>query len=764
MPGKYNAGMMLCLLLWSAVYGQSQTGARAGSIHGRMKDGETGSPLAGGHVMVINTVLGTVTGEDGRFEIDHVPAGGYSVRMSYVGYAPVTVTDVVVKNARIAFVDGSLKPSAIQGQPVKVTAGYFTAEEALASSTTRFSYEEIRRAPGSGGDVSRILTMLPSVAKVNDQSNSLIVRGGHPSENGFFIDGFEVPNINHFPDQASTGGPIGMIHIDLVKDAVFHTGGFSAAYGDRLSSVIDIGLREGNREETDLQLDLNFAGFGGAAEGPLAGGRGSWLVSLRRSYLDLVVKAFDVGSTVAPRYGDAQVKAVLDAGKNHTLSLIGFFGDDHNAPDREAGEKNDMQYYGNQDDGSGTVGISWRAVWNGNGYSLTTLSHTRSTFFQDWYETNTGSFMVRNRSREGAVSIRNLNFIRFSPAVRMEFGFEAKRLDCRYDNRYGGTTNALGDTVPPFALHAEISGTQAGAFAEAVLKPHPRGTLQAGLRADWFSVTGTRSISPRLSASWALNDKTSLKAAAGFFYQHLPMLILARCAGSSELNDIKARHAVLGVERLLTENTRLTLEAYHKDYDGMPLDPGQPQLSVFDDKADAVPERLVGGGRAASYGIELTVQKKLAQKAYGLASAAWTRSRYRGLDGIWRNRNYDNRFAFSAEGGYRPNRNWEFSMRWVIAGGTPYTPMDPEACMRLHRMVLDAEEINGSRYPAYHSMNVRFDRRFHFRSTNLIFYLSAWNVYNRKNVAQYFWNDKEQKKDVIYQWLLLPLFGLEYEM
>jgi hypothetical protein len=729
-----------------------------------MTDVETGNPLAGGHVMAVNTALGTVTGEDGGFEIQNVPVGSYSIRMSYIGYTPVTVTDVVVKPSRIAFVEGALKPSALQGQAVKVTAGFFNAEEALTASTTRFSYEEIRRAPGSGGDVSRILTMLPSVAKVNDQSNSLIVRGGHPAENGFFLDGIEVPNINHFPDQASTGGPIGMINVDLVKDAAFHAGGFSSVYGDKMSSVLDIGLREGNRKEIDLQLDLNFAGFGGVAEGPLAKGRGSWLVSLRRSYLDLVVQTFNVGSTIAPRYGDAQAKAVMDMGKKHTLSLIGFFGDDHNAPDRETGEKNDMLYYGNQDDGSNTLGLSWRAVWNRDVYSRTSLSFTESTFFHDWFETNTGSYMVRNRSRERIVAIRNLNFIRFSPVFHAEFGIDAKRLAYHYDNWYNGSTNALGDTVPSVAFDTKIVGTKTGVFGDAVLRPFSRVTVQAGVRADWFSTAGTRSVSPRFCVTFALDDKTSLKAAGGVFYQNLPVLILAQYAGHCSLKDVMAVHAVLGVDRLLTENTRFTIEAYHKKYDGMPLDLDQPQLSVFDDKADAVTGRLASVGKAVSYGIEITIQKKLAEKVYGLASATWFRSRYKSSDGTWRNRNYDNRFAFSAEGGYKPSRNWEFSMRWIIAGGTPYTPLDLEASMRLHRMVLNGERVNEARYPAYHSMNIRFDRRFHFQKTNLIFYLSAWNVYNRRNVAQYFWNDKKQEQGVIYQWLLLPLFGLEYEM
>jgi hypothetical protein len=204
---KNISSCILFLMLARTSFGENPLEPLAGSIHGKMTDAETGAPLAGGQVVAVNTVLGAVADQNGRFEISGVPVGSYSLRMSYIGYTPAMITDVIVKSRRIAYVEGGLKPSALQGQAVKVTAGYFSGKEGGSTAETRFSYEEIRRAPGSGGDVSRIVTVLPSVAKVNDQSNSLIVRGGHPSENAFFIDGIEVPNINHFPDQASTGGP-----------------------------------------------------------------------------------------------------------------------------------------------------------------------------------------------------------------------------------------------------------------------------------------------------------------------------------------------------------------------------------------------------------------------------------------------------------------------------------------------------------------------------------------------------------------------------
>ena len=176
--------------------------------------------------------------------------------------------------------------SALETDEIVVHAGYFQKSNKQANSSTEFSYEEIRRAPGSTGDVSCNLMTLPSIAKVNDQRNNLIVRGGNPIENTFYIDNIEIPNINHFPNQGSSGGPIGLVNVDFIQDVTFFSGGFWLVYGDKLFSIMDISFRKGNRSEFDGQLGLNFAGFGGAAEGPMFKDKGSWLFSARRSYLD----------------------------------------------------------------------------------------------------------------------------------------------------------------------------------------------------------------------------------------------------------------------------------------------------------------------------------------------------------------------------------------------------------------------------------------------------------------------------------------------
>jgi hypothetical protein len=245
------------------------------------------------------------------------------------------------------------------------------------------------------------------------------------------------------------------------------------------------------------------------------------------------------------------------------------------------------------------------------------------------------------------------------------------------------------------------------------------------------------------------------------------MILVSQQESFKELKDPVADHYVLGISHLLTENTRLTVEAYAKEYRNMPLDPTQPSLFVIDESGAlagfASHEQLVDNGRAYTRGVELMVQKKLARKIYGIISGSYFSSRYRGYDGKWRDRIYDNRYMATVEGGYKPSNKWEFSMRWVYAGGAPYTPFDVQASEAAQRGVYDENRINGKRLPDYHSLNLRADRRFHFKTSNLILYLSVWNAYSRENIAEYFWNELDNKVDRFEQWGTIASVGLEFE-
>mgnify|MGYP006278128859 CR=1 FL=1 len=735
-----------------------------GTLRGRVVDTETQSLLTGANVVVMHSSYGGATDSLGRFVIRDLPVGSYTLRVTYIGYKPVIKTDVIIKSDRSTNLELKLQPTPLESEALRVSAGYFSALKNEPVGVARFSGEEIRRAPGSGGDVSRILMSLPSVAVINDQSNALIVRGGNPMENSFYIDNIEIPNINHFPDLASSGGPIGMVSVDFIRDVKFHTGGFPVKYGDRLSSVMDISFREGSREGFEGQLDLNFAGFGGAAEGPLPKEKGSFMISAHRSYLDFVVKHFHVGSTVAPRYGDYQGKIVYDMSSQHRISLIGLHGDDHNAPGREVALKNQMLRYGRQDIYQGTTGLNWRALWNRHGYSKTSISYTVQRFNEKWYETNTGDFSFRNHTDEEAIKLRNVNRLRLGPRWVGEFGMEADFLMAKYDNLYSATTDPVGNPVPEIRVSSNKTAETLGLYTSLLWRPTVWLNTTLGLRADYFSRNESFRLSPRIGVSFQFTEGFSVNGSLGLFRQQAPLLLLAQNPDNSSLYGLKAVHYIVGLEQLLAWDTRVTLELYHKDYQGFPMDPDQPGTFIIDQESFTHYDNLSDKGLAFSRGVELMIQKKLARNFYGIAGLSLFRSKYRGLDAVWRPRKYDNRVLVSIDGGYKPGKNWEFSVRWMYAGGSPYTPLDIQKSREQHRAIRREVAINQMRFPAYHSLNLRADRRFHFSHQNIVVYLSVWNAYDRKNVATYYWNEQEEKRDVIHQWRILPIFGVEYEI
>jgi hypothetical protein len=763
----------ILLVVFSFIFtanGYSQE-VRYGTIKGQLFDYETKTPLMAVNISIENTQTTTVSNSEGHFTIERVPVGNYTVKFSLAGYETLSKTDVIVKSNRITFLPVELKALPIRMDEVIVTGGYFPQEKEQATIAVNFSSEEVRRSPGTAGDVSRIVYGLPSVAKVSDTQNTLFVRGGSGLENSFFIDNIEIPNVNHFPEQGSSGGPIGMLNVDFIQDVDFYTGGFSAIYGDSLSSVMDMSFREGNRDEFDGQLDLHFAGLGGVAESPIGNQKGSWLFSARRSYLDLLVEV--IGESDVPKYSDYQAKLVYDLSDKHKITMLDILGIDSLVTERDNAVENEENMYGPIEIAQNTAGFNWRYLWGSNGFSDTSISHTIIQYDVEFFETRNyidteiDKILFDQDSNEQEFKLRNVNYFTINPSHKLEFGIEAKHVKTKYDNFYGEFNDLLGNFTPAFGVDDNIGASKLHAFLSHSWKPFSQLILTPGLRVGHFTYNENTNVSPRLSVSYQLNDRTSINASTGVYYQHLPLVLLSQNKSNKALKTPRAHHYVLGMSHLLTENTRLTVEAYDKEYAHLPLDPIQPSLSIIDQVVDfgifMNQNPLVDTGEAYSRGVEVMLQKKLVQNLYGMASASYFRAKYKGYDGVLRNRVFDNQYMLNLEGGYKPNNKWEFSVRWIWAGGAPYTPFDIPASEAAHRGIYDAGRINGARRPDYHSLNLRFDRRFYFSGSNLIFYLSVWNVYGRKNISSYYWNEIDNKQETSEGWGTVPVFGVEFE-
>ena len=762
-----NARLVLLVLLLAAATGAADPDARPGTLKGVVLDRATQRPLIGANVLVLGHPLGAIADQEGRFVIPAVPAGVHRVQVSMIGYETAIQTDVVVKYRRITSIEMMLNERAVGMGETVVTADYFARVGDEVVSSVNFSYEEIRRSPGSAGDISRLLQALPAINMATDQRNDLIVRGGSPAENLVIVDNIEVPNLNHFPTQGATGGPIGLLNTDLIDDVTFSAGGFTAAYGDRLSSVMDVDLRQGNRDEFDGQLNLDMAGAGFVIEGPISSGRGSWMASARRSYLELIVDA--IGTGAVPKYSDVQAKVTYDLSDAHQVSLLQLSGfDTIEFEPEDADEADDFtDVYIDQH----VVGANWRWLWSDRGYANTSLAFAYADFSLDVREGDEGQAdpgppIYRNESQERDLTLRSNFHYRLRRGTNLDWGLVSRRIFSSYDIFFKSDTNRVGQTTPEVRVGEDVETTKTGLYASLQQRFGPRLSATAGVRFEYFDLNEEYDLAPRLGLAWEIDERTSLNAAYGIYYQNLAPSLLVQHPDNARLENPRADHYVVGLKRRLTPSALLTVEAYLKEYSELPFDPKDPTFSVIDGYADygsPAPGRLAGGGEARSYGLEALVQKKLARDVYGSASYSYSVSRYTDLTGHERNRSFDNRHLVSLIVGYRPSDRWEYSLRWSYAGGRPYTPFDPVRSSQLGTGIVDVTRVNAQRHPAYHRLDLRFDHRQHYERFNLVSYFTLLNAYNRKNLFALYWDEDEQTAGRIDQWTIMPVGGFELE-
>ncbi|MFQ6613280.1 MAG: carboxypeptidase-like regulatory domain-containing protein [Fidelibacterota bacterium] len=378
LPGSRN---LLTLTIWMGLclvplHSQTRTG-----IQGVVIDAATQKPLAGADVMIEGTDRGSAADGTGRFLVEGVPPGIYHVRFQMIGYKPLVKLNVQIVPGRLTDIRARLEQEAIELGSVRVTRAYFEKESDVMVSNRSVDQEEIRRDPGGAYDIQRMMQSLPSVVSSSDQQNEIVVRGGLPGENLFLMDNIEIANPNHFGQQGTGGGPINMINPLLIDRVDFMAGAFPARYGNKVSSVMNIELREGNRSHPVFNFDLNMSGAGIVAEGPLRKGHGSYLFSAKRSYLDLVIA--NTGLTAVPQYWNSQVKLVFNLSPVDKLLFNAIYGRD--AIDL-VGE-NDAWSRGAEnaivDGDQSAMGLTYRHLWKGEGVTRVTLAGTRAWFNYD---------------------------------------------------------------------------------------------------------------------------------------------------------------------------------------------------------------------------------------------------------------------------------------------------------------------------------------------------------------------------------------------
>lgn len=723
--------IFLCLLTSPvAVRGQDAESA-AGAISGIVTNALTREPLPGVNVTVAGTSLGAVSDSNGAFRIAAVPLGTYQVRGSALGFTPSVVTDVVVGGRKAAEILLLLAESPVELGETSVVAGYFSASSDASLSTRSQSNEEIRRLPGGFEDVVRAVSILPGVAQAEAGRNDLIVRGGAPSENLFVVDNMEVFNINHFGTQGASGGPLSFINLDFVRQTTFSSGGFGARYGDRLSSVLSIDIREGRKDRIGGKAVIAATQFGVNLEGPV-GENGSVLVSARRSYLDFIFKAAKLA--FVPEYWDFFVKANTTLGPNDRLSVLGIGALDDVKRFNDTPEDrydNSEILYSNQD--IAIAGLSWSHTFP-SGFATLTAGRTYAGY--DYRQEDTlGAAVFSNRSIESESSLRLDAVYQAGKRTELSAGVQAKSVSIRSAILLPGFWTNFGQQLS-VDRRLDSSGMK-GALYVQLSQQFGRLRLTGGVRGDYFSLIRKDGVvAPRLSLGYSLSDQATLNLSAGEYYQSPSLVWIAANGQNSALRFVRATQGVAGIDHLLGTDTKISIEAYWKHYSDYPASESQRFLvlantgSGFGGSQESYAsfgiDPLVSEGMGNARGAEFLFQKKLSETPwYGIASVSFSEVRFTPLDGVERSGSFDQRLILNLGGGYLFNPRWEASVKFRLATGRPYTPYNPDGSQ-------NAAMYNTERVGVNHSLDVRVDRRWRFDDWDLITYIDIQNLYNRK--------------------------------
>ncbi len=772
----------------SDAQGQAQA---KGSIEGIVRSAGTQEPVSGAKVEVVGKKFGAISNVAGKFSIKNIPAGVYSLKISALSFEPYIQSDVFVGTGKAYTVTIELRQNVVQLQAAEVEASYFRKNSETITSTQMLNSEDVRRAPGVQEDVVRAVALLPGVGVTSAGRNDLAVRGGAPFENLFLVDNIEVPNINHFGSQGSTGGPLSIINIDFVRDVSFSTGGFGAKYGDRVSSVTNLTLREGSEERFSGKANLSATGFGLFAEGPISD-KGSYLIGVRRSYLDLIFKLAGFG--FIPQYWDLTAKVNYRLDNKNTLSFItiGALGTVSFTNDTEDKRANNSritapaqnQYFS---------GITWKTLF-GNGFMNVTLgrTYTNYTTSQSQFSrvpTTIGSNdsidvskpLVRANTMEGETSLRADVVLQATNALELSFGNIAKfasKLDYDLFVIGSGRLDQNGKQRE-ITVDTNFTAFRNATYCQASYALTDEFKVTAGVRADYYGfLTKTNFVvSPRLSLSYALTPVQTVNVSIGRYFQSPQYIwLVGDPSNRANLQPIRVDQAVLGYEYILASDLKLQIEGYYKVYGNYPARVYRPQAvlapAAYEDVTNDIPfglEPLQSVGTGVSYGVELFLQKKLSEiPLYGLMSLSWNRSLFTGLDGAERVGAFNQPLILSLAAGYRFSNEWELSSKLRVASGLPTTPyittQDRATATGFPIGTPDFARYNeGDRLKTFYAIDVRLDKRWYLTGLQLVTYIDVQNVTARANEASIQWKPQKATTVVNTALGLLPSIGVTIE-
>ena len=753
------------LLLIIALITASNLLAQTGSIKGRIYNEINNESIPFANIVLDSTQIGTTSDEEGRYEIDNLTPGIYNLTCSFIGFKTTYIYEITVGSAATTDINIALsEESALLDQVVIQTNRIEKSEESPLSKQT-IGATEIYRNPGGNRDISRVIQILPGVATTVSFRNDIIVRGGAPNENRFYLDGIEIPNINHFATQGSSGGPVGMINVNFIRDVDFYSGAFPANRGNTMSSVMDFQQITGNREKLGGSFMVGSSDIGLTLNGP-TGKNSSFILSARRSYLQFLFQALKL--PFLPTYNDFQYKHFFEFGDKDQLTIVGLGAIDNfelnedvndGETDQETIDRNNY-ILGNlpvNDQWNYTIGANWKH-YSKNSYQNVVISRNHLNNSALKYKDNIedpnellydyNSEEIENKLRiESTKKMNGWNW-------NIGAGFEhVEYTNSTFNKRVVNDEVTIIDFDSEFSMQKYSLFTQ---VSKSVL--NERLSLSLGIRTDANSYADEMSnlidqLSPRFSASYQFTEKFSASFNLGRYYQLPAYTVMGYRDNDGNLVNkengityIQSDHIVGGVQFNPTKYSKISVEGFYKKYDNYPFltNDSISLANLGGDFGVIGNEPAVSTSKGRSYGVEFFLQQKLSASVYGLISYTFVRSEFEDKNGDYVASSWDNRHILNVTAGKKLKRNWEIGAKFRFLGGSPYTPYDIELSSKkenwdvTQRGINDWNQLNTQRNGNSHGLDFRVDKRWFFEKWAINAYLDIQNLYGFKTETQPF--------------------------
>ena len=729
---------------------QASLWAQQASVKGRVVEALNNEPMPFVNVIVTGTSVGTITDAEGNFELKGLKPGFVRVQASFIGYHSALSSEIEVSNAKIAFIEIRMEKRDTEIEEVTVNASPFRKTEESPVSLKTIGIAEIEKSPGANRDISKVIQSFAGVLSSPSFRNDIIIRGGGPSESRFYLDGVEVPNINHFATQGASGGAVGILNADLIREVNYYSGAFPSNRGNALSGVFEFAQVDGNADKLKFRGSLGASEVSATFDGPLSE-KTSFIVSARRSYLKLLFTALKL--PFLPTFNDMQFKVKTRFDAKNELTFIGLGAIDQNELNLDIKNPDEQQTYilgqlPENNQWSYTLGAVYKH-FRENSYqtlviSRSQLSNTATKYLEN-DESSESNKILDYTSQEVE------NKIRFENNMRMD-GFKANigaNIDfAQYSNatlqkRFydGNILNVNYDTELDLIKYGIFGQLSHEFLAERL-------TLSAGFRMDANNYSTEmnnplKQFSPRISASYQLTPEWSLNLNTGRYFQ-LPAYTTLGYQQNNEfvnkdnLKYISVDHFIGGLEFKPATAVQFSVEGFFKNYQDYPFSV-RDQISLANKGADygvIGDEEVTSTSKGRAYGAEFQARISSA-KGYNLnLSYTLVRSEFQDGNNQYIVSAWDSKHILSMTGSAALKRGWQVGTRFRFVGGLPYTPWDLDRSSLVSAWNLtggpyfDNSKLNANRFGVFHQLDVRVDKAYYLKKMTLKFYLDIQNLYN----------------------------------